>query len=208
MAQYTIADIEILRQKSGISYEEAVNLLEYHNGSLARSLVDLEKNGRIRDVPNQKTYGAHSRRHRSLFDALFRFRVVMRKGDVTVLNLSVLFLIFALFTAPWLVVIGTLVALVLGYRITTDRESSAFSQDTLETMLHRAGDNVRNTVNTFAHDCSKQADAPEQTQRAPETETRSESPASGTTPVNVQFSDEGSVRVSETRDGYHEAEIQ
>ena len=112
MAQYTIADIEILRQKSGISYEEAVNLLEYHNGSLARSLVDLEKNGRIRDVPNQKTYGAHSRRHRSLFDALFRFRVVMRKGDVTVLNLSVLFLIFALFTAPWLVVIGTLVALV------------------------------------------------------------------------------------------------
>ena len=49
MAQYTIEDIEILRHKSGISYEEAVNLLEYHNGSLARALVDLEKNGRIRE---------------------------------------------------------------------------------------------------------------------------------------------------------------
>lgn len=209
MAQYTIADIEILRQKSGISYEEAVNLLEYHNGSLARSLVDLEKNGRLRDVPNQKAYDTHCRRHRSMFDALFRFRLVMRKGDITVLNLSVLFLLFALFTAPWLVVIGTLVALVLGYRIATDRESSAFSQDTLESMLHRAGDNVRNTVNTFARDCnSKQAETAEQPQRAPETEARSESPASGTTPVNVQFSDEGSVRVSETRDGYHEAEIQ
>ena len=42
MAKYTIEDIEILRQKSGISYEEAVNLLEYHNGSLARALIDLE----------------------------------------------------------------------------------------------------------------------------------------------------------------------
>ena len=45
MSKYTFEDIEILRQKSGISYEEAVNLLEYHNGSLARALVDLEKNG-------------------------------------------------------------------------------------------------------------------------------------------------------------------
>ena len=49
MAKYTIEDIEILRQKSGISYEEAVNLLEYHNGSLARALVDLEKNGLLKN---------------------------------------------------------------------------------------------------------------------------------------------------------------
>lgn len=35
VARYTIEDIEILRKKSGITYEEAVNLLEYHDGSLA-----------------------------------------------------------------------------------------------------------------------------------------------------------------------------
>ena len=48
VARYTIEDIEILRKKSGITYEEAVNLLEYHDGSLARALVDLERNGRLK----------------------------------------------------------------------------------------------------------------------------------------------------------------
>ena len=31
MASYTIEDIELIRRKSGISYQEAVSLLDYHN---------------------------------------------------------------------------------------------------------------------------------------------------------------------------------
>ena len=47
MEPYTIEDIELLRQKSGISYQEAVALLDYHNGSLAHALIDLEKHNRL-----------------------------------------------------------------------------------------------------------------------------------------------------------------
>lgn len=36
MASYTIEDIELIRRKSGISYQEAVSLLDYHNGNVAR----------------------------------------------------------------------------------------------------------------------------------------------------------------------------
>ena len=42
MAGYTIEDIDIIRKKSGISYQEAIALLEYHNGNLAQALIDLE----------------------------------------------------------------------------------------------------------------------------------------------------------------------
>ena len=48
MASYTIEDIELIRRKSGISYQEAVALLDYHNGNVARALIDLERNGRIK----------------------------------------------------------------------------------------------------------------------------------------------------------------
>ena len=48
MEPYTIEDIELLRQKSGLSYQEAVALLDYHNGSVARALIDLEKHGRLK----------------------------------------------------------------------------------------------------------------------------------------------------------------
>ena len=48
MASYTIEDIELIRRKSGISYQEAVSLLDYHNGNVARALVDLERNGPLK----------------------------------------------------------------------------------------------------------------------------------------------------------------
>ena len=210
MAQYTIEDIEIIRQKSGISYEEAVNLLEYHNGSLARALVDLEKNGRIRDAKVRDGSGRH-RRH-GLFNFLFRLRVKILKGDVTIINLSVLFLILVLLMAPWVIVLGGIFALLLGYRFTIDRDSRDFSGDSLEDMMKNAGSNVRNTVFTIAKDLGGTAQDKSGHQQAAgastEPEARSESPASGTTPVNVQFSEDGNVRVTETRDGYHEADIQ
>ena len=45
MASYTIEDIELLRKKSGMTYQEAVALLDYHDGNLARALIDLENEG-------------------------------------------------------------------------------------------------------------------------------------------------------------------
>ena len=212
MAKYTIEDIEILRQKSGISYEEAVSLLEYHNGSLARALVDLEKNGRIKDAKFSANYHNRSRRGHHTFNYLFRLRMKVQKDSITIANLSVLFLIIALLFAPWVVVIGSIAALVMGYRFTFERNSKAFADDTLENMFKNAGNNVKNFGFNIARDLNaKQHSSPqsEQTQSTAATpETRSETPASGTTPVSVQFSEDGNIRVTENRDGFHEADIQ
>ncbi len=212
MAHYTVEDIEILRQKSGISYEEAVNLLEYHNGSLARSLVDLEKNGRLRDSKGSAYGAVYVMRGGHLFNRLYRTRVRVSKGDVTVANISLLFFIFSMLVAAWLVVLGMIAALLLGYRIRLDRNSAAFRSDNLEDIVKNAGSNVKNTVYGIARDLGataqpKQGDGQAAAEPAAP-EVRSESPASGTTPVNVQFSEDGSVRMSEGRDGFHEAEIQ
>ena len=49
MAAYSLEDIEALRNSSGISYQEAVALLDYHDGSVTRALVDLEKKGKLRN---------------------------------------------------------------------------------------------------------------------------------------------------------------
>jgi len=212
MAQYTFEDIEILRQKSGISYEEAVNLLEYHNGSLARSLVDLEKNGRLRNAkPNP--YGNHHKKHgHNVFNYLFLLRVKVFKGDTPIINLSVLFLIFAVLIASWLVILSAIAALLMGYRFAVERESGDFGSETLEDMVKNAGNNVKNAAFTIARDLGmkdeKKAEADPQPEAPPEPEKRTEAPASGTTPVNVQFSEDGSVRVTEDTDGFHEADIQ
>ena len=209
MAQYTIEDIEIIRQKSGISYEEAVNLLEYHNGSLARALVDLEKNGRLKNAKNTKS-SAH-RRGENVFTYLYRTRVKVTKGQITIVNLSALFMLFALVTAFWVPMIGLLVALLLlGYRISIERNSKEFSGDSFETIVRDAPQHVKSAVTSIAKDFENAVDPknePESTTPQKE-DFHAESAASGTTPVNVQFPDGGSVEVKESMDGFHEADIQ
>ena len=205
MAKYTIEDIEILRQKSGISYEEAVNLLEYHNGSLARALVDLEKNGRLKSEPSVRD---DHKGFKGVFNFLYRLRLRVRKGETTVINLSSLFMLLVIITAPHICVIGLIVALVLGYRINIDRDSRAFSGDTFDSMVKNARDNVQSTVSGFTRQFGREEDRRAEDEPArPTSQPRTESAASGTRPVNVQFPDGGSVDVRDEGDGYHEADI-
>lgn len=204
MAKYTIEDIEILRKKSGISYEEAVNLLEYHNGSLARSLVDLEKNGRLKQ---EKTTPTTHKGLRKGFDFLYRMRLIVTRREMTILNLSALFMIVALIFAPHLCIFGLIVALVLGYHVTVKRNSPDFAADSLEDIVHNAARNVQESVKSFTQQFSTESEQPKPEPQAPE-EPRSESAPSNTRPVNVQFPGGGSVGVRDDGDGYHEADIQ
>ena len=79
------------------------------------------------------------------FSLLYRTRVVIMKGDTTILNVSILFGIISLLCAPWLVVIGALVALLLGYRFSIDRDAAAFDRD-FEHVVKDAASNVKNVV--------------------------------------------------------------
>lgn len=202
MAKYTIEDIEILRQKSGISYEEAVNLLEYHNGSLARALVDLEKNGRIKS--NTASSNGH-KGFKGVFDFLFRLRIKVKKEQTTIVNLSSLFLLVVLGTAPHICIIGLIVSIVLGYRISLDRDSSDFARDNFDDMVKNARSNVQQAVSGVAKQFGQSDSAPKADTSA--SQPRTESAPSGTKPVNVPFSDGGSVNVRDDGDGYHEADI-
>ena len=208
MAQYTIEDIEILRQKSGISYEEAVNLLEYHNGSLARALVDMEKNGRINKDAHTAAHksSAAGKRSKNVLTTLYRFRVKVSKGDVMIANLSAIYMLLVTLFAPWVSILSLIASLVLGYRIHIDRNCTEF--DSFDDVIRNAGNNVKRTVASFTTEFGGKKDEPQGSyyQHAEEAP-RAESAPTGTTPVNVQFPDGGNVQVTGDNDGYHEADI-
>ena len=103
MASYTIEDIELIRRKSGISYQEAVSLLDYHNGNVARALVDLERNGRLKpdaaaqDAPKsaeKKASTAAASKSKGGFmhfiNKLYRARVKVARQSIPILNISLL----------------------------------------------------------------------------------------------------------------------
>lgn len=239
MASYTIEDIELIRKKSGISYQEAVALLDYHNGNVARALIDLERNGRLHPEnarPTQSAEHTGERRNKggfsSLMTRLYQFRLKVRKGDVVILNLSVLFSLLALLVSPHLVIIGLVLMLILGYRITFDRKDGDFASDNLESMVKNAAQNVKESVSGIArefagdsHDQQSASSAAPDKQDAPAPEKQDRSyyqsnPAATTyhaqyggsapvlqVPVQVESQD-GSVKVDSDEDGYNNATIE
>lgn len=231
MASYTIEDIELIRRKSGISYQEAVALLDYHNGNVARALVDLERNGRIKPEKAQaKSHSENSSDLSKFFGKLYRFRLKVKKDNVIIVNLSLLFGILALIVSPHLVLIGLILALILGYRISFDKKDPAFAGANLERMVRNAGENVRESVSDFTRSFQDEpttekphaAKAPEE-QPTPRAERSyyASNPASATyhapnpaadvptiqVPVQVESQD-GNVRMESDKDGYNSATVE
>jgi len=167
MEQYTIEDIELLRKKSGMSYQEAVALLDYHNGSLARALIDLEKHGRLKDE-NQEKEGTkamndNSKKNEtkekamSFLQKIYRSRVKIRKGETSVINVSVLFAALCLLFAPHMTIVGVIVSMILGYQFSFSRMDPDFASDNLEKMVKSAAQNARSSVSSVVHTISEEA---------------------------------------------------
>lgn len=156
MASYTIEDIELIRKKSGISYQEAVALLDYHNGNVARALVDLERNGRIKNDNAQPKQESTSSSHKgrsglaNFFSRLYQFRLKVKKENIIIANVSLLFALLALLISPHLLLAAAIIILVLGYKVSFDRKDRDFAAANLEKMVRNAADNVKSTVSDFA----------------------------------------------------------
>ena len=128
MEAYTIEEVELLRKRGGMTYEEAVALLEYHNGNLAKALIDLEKNGKLRE--DRKCTGCQTdakRKVQGFFRRMYRNRVKIHKGNTTIANISVLYGVPCLLCAPHMTVFGIIAAMILGYRFSFSQMDENFA---------------------------------------------------------------------------------
>ena len=162
MEPYTIEDIELLRKKSGMSYQEAVSLLDYHSGNLARALIDLEKHGRLLEENNDEkertsTMNGNTKRNETkektlnLLQKLYRTRVKIRKGNTGIINFSVLFAGLCLLFAPHMTIAGIIVSLILGYQFSFTSMDPEFTSENLEKMVKNAAQNARSSVSSVVH---------------------------------------------------------
>ena len=160
MASYTIEDIEMLRKKSSITYQEAVALLDYHDGNLARALIDLEKNGRLKEEPKMEStsraYTGHDTDKRNetkqkalnILQKLYRCRIKVSKGKTPIVNFSVLFGALCLILAPHMTIFGFILSLILGYQFSFTKLDEDFASDSLEKMVRNAAQNAKNSVSS------------------------------------------------------------
>ena len=226
MAAYTIEDIELIRRKSGISYQEAVALLDYHNGNVARALVDLERNGRIKETAEAPKQSSGSHVHVSInksdvmnvIHKCFRARIKVRREETTILNISTIFAGLALLLSPHTVIIGALIALVLGYKFSFEKHDHAFDGENLERTVRHAAENMKASVSDFTKgfqggetkaDKSESAEGDTRSYYASARPEASQRPSNPTMNVPVQVeSQDGKVTIEQDDDGYASATVE
>ena len=86
-----------------------------------------------------------STRRNNWFSILYRTRVKVCKGETTIINLSFIFSLLAVSTAPWLAVAGLIIALALGYRFSIEKNAPQFSGN-FDEVVRDAAQNVKNAV--------------------------------------------------------------
>ncbi len=86
-----------------------------------------------------------STRRNNWFSILYRTRVKVCKEQTTIINLSLIFSLLAISTAPWLAVAGLIIALALGYRFSIEKDAPQFSGD-FDEVMRDAAQNVKNAV--------------------------------------------------------------
>ena len=84
-------------------------------------------------------------RRNNWFSFLYCTRVKVFKQQTPILNLSLAFSVLAVSTAPWLAAIGLIIALVLGYRFSIEKNAPQFSGN-FDEVMRDAAQNVRNAV--------------------------------------------------------------
>lgn len=127
-----LKNIDYLREKADVSYEEAETLLERYDGNVMRVLVELERQGRVFQNPNaeynhsgqqfQNDLNDAKEKASSFFDKALHTRLVVEKKDddgkkETIANLNLPFAAGMAIVAPWVAVGSAAIAFATGHNI-------------------------------------------------------------------------------------------
>ena len=93
---------------------------------------------------------SHPSRNR-WYNLLYATRVHVRKGDMPIINLSLLFSLLVVMSAPWLAVIGLIASLALGYQFHISRNDPAFG-GSFDDVMQNAAHNVKSAVDSVVKD--------------------------------------------------------
>lgn len=112
---YTVEDVESLRGKSGVSYEEAIRLLDKYDGDIASALIELEKSGHLgkSSVSADKISELVSK----WWNLGLKNHVLIERKETMLVNLPVVVALLLAVCAPRATLVAAVLLLVFGGHI-------------------------------------------------------------------------------------------
>ena len=115
--EFKLEQIEALRERAHVTYEEAKDALEKSNGDIVEALIYLEKNNKIKEEKANSTCSSLWDKFMALIRKGNRTKFIIKKRENILLSIPVTLAIISTIIAPYFVVIALIIALATGHRI-------------------------------------------------------------------------------------------
>jgi translation elongation factor EF-Ts len=123
-----LEQIDELRKRANVSYEDAKNALEQNAGNLIEALVYLEKQNKIKPEENASSENQFFKKVKKLIKKGNETKLIVKKDDTVVLNICVTLAIITTVVATPLVVAALIFALATNHKIRIQKKNSEDSQ--------------------------------------------------------------------------------
>ncbi|MBX4271430.1 DUF4342 domain-containing protein [Clostridium estertheticum] len=123
-----LEQIDELRKRANVSYEDAKNALEQNEGNLIKSLIYLEKQNKIK--PDEKPCNDNTffKNVLSLIKKGNETKLIIKKNDNVVLNICVTLAVIIAISAAPIVIVGLILAIITNHKIRIVKKNNEDSQ--------------------------------------------------------------------------------
>jgi len=112
-----LEQIDELRKRANVSYEDAKNALEQSSGNIIEALVYLEKQNKIKPEEEPNSEFKFLKKVKKLIKKGNETKLLIKKGDKVVLNICLTLSIIITIVAPPLVIASFILALATNHKI-------------------------------------------------------------------------------------------
>ncbi|AVQ46494.1 DUF4342 domain-containing protein [Clostridium botulinum] len=144
----SLEQIDLLRKRANVSYEEAKEVLEKFDGNVIEALVYLEKNKKISEDPCCES--KLLKRIKMLIRKGNKTKVVVRKKEETVLKVPVNVVILCAALAFPVTIAATIIALVTKHTIRIEKNSGEDSK--VNDILNKVSTKVNDIVDDLSEE--------------------------------------------------------
>ena len=114
-----LEQIDELRKRTNVSYEDAKKALEECNGDVVEALIYLEKQKKVKpeEKPGTDNFGNFILAVKRIIKKGNRTKLIVKKGEYTILSLPVTVVVIITLVAPYITVVALVLAILTGHRL-------------------------------------------------------------------------------------------
>lgn len=136
----TLEQIDELRNRVNVTYEEAKSTLEKNDGDLIKSIIELEKRKGARG--NEKN--RHGEGFTSFVDRLLQLRFsVKNKNENTLINVPLVLVLATFVMAFWVVIFGLILAILTSCKMKIFRDKNSVNINGIKRNMKETVDKIK-----------------------------------------------------------------